>query len=76
MLFLAVTGADAIWKTTLLANGDIAKADLHPDERPDGPDGLAIDDDDLAVCQIGFGAVWSFSAGESRCCASTPRTDT
>jgi gluconolactonase len=28
-----------------------------------GPDGLAIDENDnLAVCHVGFGAVWLFSA--------------
>ena len=64
VLFLAVTRANAIWKITLLANGDIAKVGTYIQmSGGNGPDGLAIDEDDnLAVCHVGFGAVWLFSA--------------
>lgn len=64
VLFLAVTRANAIWKITLLANGDIAKVGTFIQmSGGNGPDGLAIDEDDnIAVCHVGFGAVWLFSA--------------
>ena len=64
VLFLAVTRANAIWKITLLGNGDIAKVGTWIQmSGGNGPDGLAIDEDDnLAVCHVGFGAVWLFSA--------------
>ena len=64
VLFLAVTRANAIWKITLLASGDIAKVGTYIQmSGGNGPDGLAIDEDDnLAVCHVGFGAVWLFSA--------------
>jgi gluconolactonase len=64
VLFLAVTRANAIWKITLLGNGEIAKVGTYIQmSGGNGPDGLAIDDDDnLAVCHVGFGAVWLFSA--------------
>lgn len=64
VLFLAVTRANAIWKITLLGNGDIAKVGTYIQmSGGNGPDGLAIDEDDnIAVCHVGFGAVWLFSA--------------
>lgn len=64
VLFLAVTRANAIWKITLLAGGEIAKVGTYIQmSGGNGPDGLAIDEDDnLAVCHVGFGAVWLFSA--------------
>ncbi len=64
VLFLAVTRANAIWKITLLDNGDIAKVGTYIQmSGGNGPDGMAIDDDDnIAVCHVGFGAVWLFSA--------------
>jgi gluconolactonase len=64
VLFLAVTRANAIWKITLLGNGEIAKVGTYIQlTGGNGPDGLAIDEDDnLAVCHVGFGAVWLFGA--------------
>ncbi len=64
VLFLAVTRANAIWKITLLPDGDIAKVGIWIQmSGGNGPDGMAIDEDDnIAVCHVGFGAVWLFSA--------------
>ncbi len=63
-LFLAVTRANAIWKITLQPDGCIAKVGTFIQmSGGSGPDGLAIDDEDnIAVCHVGFGAVWLFSA--------------
>jgi gluconolactonase len=63
-LFLAVTRANAIWKITLLPDGSITKVGTFIQmSGGSGPDGLAIDEDDnIAVCHVGFGAVWLFSA--------------
>ncbi len=64
VLFLAVTRANAIWKITLLPDGSIAKVGTFIQmSGGNGPDGMAIDEDDnIAVCHVGFGAVWLFSA--------------
>ncbi|MFT4027179.1 MAG: SMP-30/gluconolactonase/LRE family protein [Novosphingobium sp.] len=63
VLFLAVTRANAVWKITLLDNGDVAKVSTYIQMTGGtGPDGMAIDENDnLAVCHVGFGAVWLFS---------------
>jgi gluconolactonase len=63
-LFLAVTRANAIWKITLLPDGSITKVGTFIQmSGGSGPDGLAIDEEDnIAVCHVGFGAVWLFSA--------------
>jgi gluconolactonase len=64
MLLLAVTRANAIWKITLLPDSSIAKVGTFIQmSGGTGPDGLAIDDhDNLAVCHVGLGTVWLFSA--------------
>lgn len=62
-LLLAVTRANAIWRVGLHANGQIGKVGTFIQMTGgNGPDGLAIDEDDnLAVCHVGLGAVWLFS---------------
>jgi gluconolactonase len=56
VLFLAVTRANAVWKITLLGTGDVAKVGTYIQMTGGtGPDGMAI-------CHVGFGAVWLFSA--------------
>lgn len=64
VLFLAVTRANAVWKVTMLPDGTVTKVGTFIQmSGGSGPDGLAIDDhDNLAVCHVGFGAVWLFSA--------------
>ena len=63
-LFLAVTRANAIWKIVILPDGSIAKVSTWIQMGGgNGPDGMAIDENDnIAVCHVGFGAVWLFSA--------------
>lgn len=76
ILFLAVTRANAIWKITLLPDGNIAKVGTFIQMGGgSGPDGLAIDEEDnIAVCHVGFGAVWLFSAlGEPMLRIRSPR---
>lgn len=62
-LFLAITRANAIWRVNLHANGQIGKVGTFIQmSGGNGPDGIAMDEDDnLAVCHVGFGAVWLFS---------------
>ncbi|MCX7863482.1 MAG: SMP-30/gluconolactonase/LRE family protein [Novosphingobium sp.] len=62
-LFLAVTRANAIWRVGLHADGTVGKVGTFIQmSGGNGPDGLAIDEDDnIAVCHVGFGAVWLFS---------------
>lgn len=76
VLFLAVTRANAIWKVTLLADGGVAKVGTYIQlSGGNGPDGLAIDEDDnLAICHVGFGAAWLFSArGEPMLRINSPK---
>lgn len=63
-LFLAVTRANQIWKVTLLPDGTVTKVGAWVQmSGGSGPDGLAIDENDnIAACHVGFGAVWLFSA--------------
>ena len=63
-LFLAVTRANQIWKVTMLPDGTVTKVGAWVQmSGGSGPDGLAIDEDDnIAACHVGFGAVWLFSA--------------
>jgi gluconolactonase len=63
ILFLCVTRANAIWRVPLLANGGTAKVGTFIQlSGGTGPDGMAMDEDDnLAVCHVGFGTVWLFS---------------
>lgn len=63
-LFLAVTRANAVWRCPLMDGGAVvSKVGTYIQmSGGSGPDGLAIDEDDnLAVCHVGFGAVWLFS---------------
>jgi gluconolactonase len=62
-LYLAVTRANAIWRVGLHADGTIGKVGTFVQmSGGNGPDGVAIDEDDnIAVCHVGFGAVWLFS---------------
>jgi gluconolactonase len=63
-LFLAVTRANQIWKVTMLPDGTVTKVGAWVQmSGGSGPDGLAIDENDnVAACHVGFGAVWLFSA--------------
>jgi len=62
-LFLAVTRANAIWKMILLPDGSVGKVSTWVQmQGGNGPDGMAIDENDnIAVCHVGFGSVWLFS---------------
>jgi gluconolactonase len=62
-LFLAVTRANAIWKMVLLPDGSVGKVSTWVQmQGGNGPDGMAIDENDnIAVCHVGFGSVWLFS---------------
>jgi gluconolactonase len=63
-VLLAVTRANAIWRVPLMADGTTSKVGTFIQmSGGGGPDGLAIDEEDnLAVCHVGLGAVWLFSA--------------
>ena len=75
-LFLAVTRANQIWKVTLLPDGTVTKVGAWVQmSGGSGPDGLAIDENDnIAVCHVGFGVVWLFSAlGEPMLRINSPK---
>ena len=75
-LFLAVTRANQIWKVTLLPDGTVTKVGAWVQmSGGSGPDGLAIDENDnIAACHVGFGAVWLFSAlGEPMLRINSPK---
>jgi gluconolactonase len=63
-IFLAVTRANAIWRVPLMNDGSASKVGTFIQmSGGSGPDGLAIDEDDnLAICHVGLGSVWLFSA--------------
>ena len=66
-IFLAVTRANAIWRVPLVRDDRMTKVSkvgtFIQMSGGNGPDGMAIDEDDnLAVCQVAFGAAWLFSA--------------
>jgi gluconolactonase len=63
-VFLAATRANAIWRVPLTKDGTPTKVGTFIQmSGGGGPDGLAIDDEgNLAICHVGFGAVWIFSA--------------
>ncbi len=76
VIFLAVTRANAIWRVPLMADGTVSKVGTFIQmSGGSGPDGLAIDEDDnLAVCHVGLGSVWLFSAlGEPMLRIKSPR---
>jgi gluconolactonase len=62
-LYLAVTRDNAIWRVPLLADGAATKVGVYLQmSGGGGPDGIALDEQGgLAVCHVGFGAVWIFS---------------
>jgi gluconolactonase len=75
-LFLAVTRANQIWKVTMLPDGTVTKVGAFIQmSGGSGPDGLAIDENDnIAACHVGFGAVWLFSAlGEPMLRINSPK---
>ncbi|CAG4900030.1 SMP-30/gluconolactonase/LRE family protein [Paraburkholderia gardini] len=62
-VYLAVTRANAIWRVPLLNDGTATKVGTYIQmSGGGGPDGIALDAaGGLAVCHVGFGAVWLFS---------------
>ena len=62
-LFVCVTRNNAVWRVPLLAGGGTAKVGIFIQMSGGvGPDGMAMDEEDnLAVCHVGFGTVWLFS---------------
>ncbi|OLL31225.1 gluconolactonase [Burkholderia sp. SRS-W-2-2016] len=62
-VYLAATRANAIWRVPLLADGSATKVGTYIQmSGGGGPDGIALDAaGGLAVCHVGFGAVWLFS---------------
>lgn len=76
VIFLAVTRANAIWRVPLMADGTTSKVGTFIQlSGGSGPDGLAIDEEDnIAVCHVGLGATWLFSAlGEPLLRIRSPR---
>lgn len=63
-LFLAVTRGNCIWRVPLTADGAVAKVGVFLQlSGGGGPDGIALDAaGNLAVCHMGLGVVWLFSA--------------
>ncbi len=83
-LFIAVTKANAIWRTPLRADGSVGRVGLFVQlsgSAGGGPDGLAMDEEgNLAVAHPLMGAVWLFSpSGEPllrvRSCAGAATTN-
>lgn len=64
VVFLAVTRDNAVWRVPLMKDGGASKVGVFIRmSGGGGPDGMAIDEDgNLAVCHVGLGAVWLFSA--------------
>lgn len=62
ILYLCVTRANAIWRVPLMGDG-VGRVGLFIQmSGGTGPDGMAMDEEDnLAVCHVGFGTVWLFS---------------
>jgi gluconolactonase len=62
-VYLAVTRDNAIWRVPLMADGTATKVGAYIRmSGGGGPDGIALDaQGGLAVCHVGFGAVWIFS---------------
>jgi len=63
ILYLCVTRNNAIWRVPLLAGGTVGRVGIFIQmSGGTGPDGMAMDEDDnLAICHVGFGTVWLFS---------------
>jgi gluconolactonase len=64
IMFLAVTRDNAVWRVPLMKDGRASKVGAFIRmSGGGGPDGMAIDQaGNLAVCHVGLGAVWLFSA--------------
>ncbi|MCA0240005.1 MAG: SMP-30/gluconolactonase/LRE family protein [Proteobacteria bacterium] len=62
-VYLAVTRDNAIWRVPLMDDGTATKVGAYLRlSGGGGPDGIALDEQGgLAVCHVGFGAVWIFS---------------
>lgn len=62
-VYLAATRDNAIWRVPLMADGAATKVGVYIRmSGGGGPDGIALDrEGGLAVCHVGFGAVWIFS---------------
>jgi gluconolactonase len=62
-VYLAVTRDNAIWRVPLMDDGTATKVGAYIRlSGGGGPDGIALDAaGGLAVCHVGFGAVWLFS---------------
>ncbi|MDQ6436969.1 SMP-30/gluconolactonase/LRE family protein [Mesorhizobium sp. LHD-90] len=63
VLFVAVTRANAIWRVPFSDDGSVAKVgNFIQMTGGGGPDGISMDTaGNLAVCQIGMGALWLFN---------------
>jgi gluconolactonase len=63
VLYLAVTRANAIWRLPFSDDGSVAKVgNFIQMTGGGGPDGINLDAaGNLAVCQIGMGALWLFN---------------
>ncbi len=63
VLYLCVTRSNAIWRVPLLREGGVGRVGIFIQmSGGTGPDGMAMDEqDNLAVCHVGFGTVWLFS---------------
>ncbi len=64
IVMLAVTRSNAVWRVPLMKDGTTSKVGLAIQMTGGfGPDGMAIDaQGNLAVCHVGLGVVWLFSA--------------
>ena len=62
ILYLCVTRNNAIWRVPLMKDGVGRVGIFIQMSGGTGPDGMAMDEqDNLAVCHVGFGTVWLFS---------------
>ncbi len=74
-VYLAATRANAIWRVPLMADVTATRVGTYIQmSGGGGPDGIALDaQGGLAVCHVGFGAVWIFSPrGEPLCRIDSP----
>jgi gluconolactonase len=64
IVYLCVTRNNAIWRVPLAKEGGVGRVGIFIQmSGGTGPDGMAMDaEDNLAVCHVGFGTVWLFSA--------------
>ena len=64
IVYLAVTRANAVWRVPLMRDTQVTKVGTFIQmSGGGGPDGIALDESGgLAVCHVGLGSVWLFSA--------------